>query len=67
MARNLVHYLEIEVENIVNIDDLEKVPANVQVSRFNNIKNLNFFYNCHASRAQGLIYCNFLYISDRCK
>ena len=42
MARNFVKYLEIEVENIVNIDDSEKVPANVQVSRFNNSKS---FYN----------------------
>ena len=40
MARNLVKYLQIEVENIVNLDYL-KVPANVQFSRFNNIKNLN--------------------------
>ena len=40
MARNLVKYLEIEVENVDNLDNL-KVPANVQFSRFNNIKNLN--------------------------
>ena len=41
MARNFVKYLEIEVENIVNLDYL-KVPANVKFFRFNNIKNLNY-------------------------
>ena len=40
MERNLVKYLQTEVENIFKLDYL-KVPANVKFSRFNNIKNLN--------------------------